>query len=621
MIQLSLRSGARREAYILARKLTAESDRMYDDLSRNLVSIPDARAFLSHVINGELARMRRVDLVTQMDAMGTSESDRRADWATAQAWKLMAEHGPRVEIDQTAGARLQDEGASEKDLATLEAHLDLYTRDMLSEARMNRIGAELRQITDRQSPLAAVQLLYLRRLLIEGKAAAQAQRGNAAFGIEGEMAHSLVEQLANDLAVDARAAWHGSAVDLPSSPTLPGGSAHRETSGISQYAPVPIITAAQKANIYDPALMATVARLNEAKTLQQRQETGKNHVPETMAKLRRVTARLFVLITGVEDLVQVRQAHISMFRDMLQQLPKSWGKGPNDGIMTWASVMAHAKTLPPAQVGLAISTINRHLDVLAQILTRAEDDGISLDPKVNPKKLRLREKTRSRDKRTGFSEADLNRLFRHTIWTGCKSGRFRNTLGTRIIKDGLYWVPLIAAYTGARREEIAGLQASDIKAEDGIPYFSIAENDNRGVKTLAGERRIPIHDRLIALGFMEHVEAMRRRKSHDLFPELRPNGHFKDSGKRFGDAIYTPFAKALEHVFAGEAQSYVQHSFRHYVNNRLSRETSIPKAVRIELIGHEGDDTNERVYIEPSPIVELKVAIDALPVIDDLLLG
>ena len=87
MIQLSLRTGMRREAYILARKLTAESDRMYDDMSRNLVSIPDARAFLSHVINDELARMRRVDLVTRMDALGTSESDRRADWATAQAWK------------------------------------------------------------------------------------------------------------------------------------------------------------------------------------------------------------------------------------------------------------------------------------------------------------------------------------------------------------------------------------------------------------------------------------------------------------------------------------------------------------------------------------------------------
>ena len=91
--------------------------------------------------------------------MGTSESDRRADWATAQAWKLMAEHGPRTKIDETARARLSDEGASEKDLASLEISLDLYARDMLSEALLNRIGAEIRLITDRQNPLGAVQLI------------------------------------------------------------------------------------------------------------------------------------------------------------------------------------------------------------------------------------------------------------------------------------------------------------------------------------------------------------------------------------------------------------------------------------------------------------------------------
>lgn len=73
-----------------------------------------------------------------------------------------------------------------------------------------------------------------------------------------------------------------------------------------------------------------------------------------MAKLRRVTAKMFLLIAGVDGLRQVRQAHVSMFRDMLQQRPKSWGKGPDDGVMTWASVMAHTKTLPLAQVGLAI---------------------------------------------------------------------------------------------------------------------------------------------------------------------------------------------------------------------------------------------------------------------------
>jgi hypothetical protein len=101
MIQLSLRTGTRRYTHILARKLTAKIDRIYDKMSRNLVSVQDARAFLSHVINDALARMRRVALVTCMDPVGSFDDDRRADWATAQARKLMANYGPRAEISDT----------------------------------------------------------------------------------------------------------------------------------------------------------------------------------------------------------------------------------------------------------------------------------------------------------------------------------------------------------------------------------------------------------------------------------------------------------------------------------------------------------------------------------------
>ncbi|TDE41234.1 DUF6538 domain-containing protein [Antarcticimicrobium sediminis] len=526
-LQLSLRTEQRPEASILARKLTAESDRMFDAMSRDLLSVEDARAWLRHVINDELARMRRVALVTRMDPVGPSEGDRRADWATAQAWKLMAEFGPRAEISQTVRERLRDEGASERDLAVLEGSLDIYCQDILSEPRMNRMASNFKQLTQREKRPSTTELLQLRRLLIEGKAAAQAQRGTAALEPEGEIARDLAEHLCREMAAVERTAWFGP-TGAPSNPVASMAPPDSLSSGNDGFhVPSRPTEVPEDSETYDPSLLATVARLNLAKMEQQKEETGKERVPETMAKLRRVTAKLFLLITGVEDLRQIRPAHLSRFRDMLHKIPKSWGKGPNDATMTWEQVIARAKTLPPAKVGLAISTINRHLDVLAQILERAEEDGIEVDPKLKPKKLRLREKKRSRDKRIGFSETDLNRLFRHTIWTGCKSARFRNTPGTRVIKDGLYWLPLIAAYTGARREEIAGLQPSDIREESGIPYFDIAENENRGVKTLAGERRIPIHDRLIALGFLDHVEAMQRRKAQDLFPELRPKGHFK----------------------------------------------------------------------------------------------
>ncbi len=84
--------------------------------------------------------------------------------------------------------------------------------------------------------------------------------------------------------------------------------------------------------------------------VQQKEETGKEHVPETMAKLRRVTAKLFLLITGIEDLRQIRLAHLSRFRDMLHKIPKSCGKGPNDAMIDMgASDRAHQDLAPRAR--------------------------------------------------------------------------------------------------------------------------------------------------------------------------------------------------------------------------------------------------------------------------------
>lgn len=98
------------------------------------------------------------------------------------------------------------------------------------------------------------------------------------------MARSLAEQLANDLAVGDRAKWIGPDVSTPPTPTIPYASLNPATSGPQDHFPVPVIAPVSEAEIYDPSLMATVTRLNEAKTLQQKKETGKAQVPETMAK-------------------------------------------------------------------------------------------------------------------------------------------------------------------------------------------------------------------------------------------------------------------------------------------------------------------------------------------------
>lgn len=169
-IQLSLRTQMRSEALILSRKLTAESDRMFDDLTLDLVTLDDARKWLAHIITDELKRIRRVSLVAQMDPTSSAEADERADWATATAWRLMAEFGPRASLEQKAIDRLAAAGATDADLVALKTTLAILAGDMRSEARMNRIAAGFERMTGQDRRQDSMALLSLLHLMIEGQA-------------------------------------------------------------------------------------------------------------------------------------------------------------------------------------------------------------------------------------------------------------------------------------------------------------------------------------------------------------------------------------------------------------------------------------------------------------------
>lgn len=87
-------------------------------------------------------------------------------------------------------------------------------------------------------------------------------------------------------------------------------------------------------------------------------------------------------------------------------MQKSLGKGPNDGTMIWAWVDGARQNLASRAKRVGDQHRQSASGCVAQILTRAEDDGIPLDPKLNPKKLCLREKMHFWDKRTGFTKTD-----------------------------------------------------------------------------------------------------------------------------------------------------------------------------------------------------------------------
>jgi integrase len=118
-----------------------------------------------------------------------------------------------------------------------------------------------------------------------------------------------------------------------------------------------------------------------------------------------------------------------------------------------------------------------------------------------------------------------------------------------------YWLPLLALYHGARLEEVAGLEVIDMDDwNDGLALHirinTIRPRLKHGKKS---ERRIPVHPKLIELGFKDYVNAAREAGTQALFPSFA-------RGASLGEA-YVEHAKKLLHPAKGRLVG--MHCLRH----------------------------------------------------------
>ena len=121
-----------------------------------------------------------------------------------------------------------------------------------------------------------------------------------------------------------------------------------------------------------------------------------------------------------------------------------------------------------------------------------------------------------------------------------------------------YWIPLLLLYTGARLNEMSQLVVDDIVSIDDIWSIKIWDDefDRQQLKNQQSRRIIPIHSKLIELGFVEYAQAIKQRKGRKLFPSLDTGGekHSKYIGNWWGR-----FLK----VVGVKENGIDAHSFRH----------------------------------------------------------
>jgi integrase len=204
------------------------------------------------------------------------------------------------------------------------------------------------------------------------------------------------------------------------------------------------------------------------------------------------------------------------------------------------------------------------------------------------------------EQRDPYSPDQLSKIIKSPLYTGHKSADCRYKPGPLLIRDGYFWVPLIALYSGMRLGEILQLLKSDVKEENDIWYFDVNKGDGKSLKTASSKRRVPIHRTLLDLGLLDYVQSA--AQSGRIFPEI----------KKGSDGYHSHHFSKWWGRFAGhvgfKSSRTAFHSFRHNFLDAL-RAAETPEYINKALAGH-SDNSVHSQYGGGAGLSQLKAAID-----------
>ncbi|MDW9527395.1 integrase [Sinorhizobium meliloti] len=267
-------------------------------------------------------------------------------------------------------------------------------------------------------------------------------------------------------------------------------------------------------------------------------------------------AERFVEMAGDKPINEYVKADAREFKVALLKLPPNWTKNKEIGQLPMKDAAAKAAALGIDP--MSSKNVNKVLGFLRALWNWAvaNHDDVSGNPFDG---LNVKISGKARDERLPFTTDELTKLFHAPIFTGCRSELYHNTAGTFVPVDhGIYWVPVLGLFTGCRSGEIIQLRLEDIRTDAGVTYFQVTDDgEDLNLKTAASFRRIPVHQTLVDLGFLQFVERQRKRKHKRLFPEMP-----KAKDGYYSTAYSTKFKNTLE-ALEIKHEKIAFHSFRH----------------------------------------------------------
>ena len=236
--------------------------------------------------------------------------------------------------------------------------------------------------------------------------------------------------------------------------------------------------------------------------------------------------------------------------------------------------------------GQSPANINVKIPMLGVVLNYACDNAMIA---VNPaSRVRVADKRKANEKRLNFEEAHLRAIFTGLVYSG---GVLPKAAGGA----AAYWLPLLALFTGGRLNELGQLRPSDVYEEGytdsagselraWVIRITADEADGLDVKNESSVRRIPIHPKLVELGFIEFVATTR---SHPrIFHAIRLDRDRKITGT-WGKWFINQYLR--KDCGLPNDKRLVFHSFRHTFKH-LARLAGVSKEVNDAITGHSSGD-------------------------------
>ena len=287
-------------------------------------------------------------------------------------------------------------------------------------------------------------------------------------------------------------------------------------------------------------------------------EKSRGSWAEKTAKEHSVWMNHFIGITGDRPLIEYSKSDGRLFKSILLKLPANWSKIKHlkDLDISRAADKAHHDGMKP----MSNSNVNKLLAFIGSFWSWAE---VNYDEcPANPiKGLKIKVKKQPQEERDPFTLKELQAIFHAPIYSGCKSAHHWKTPGPNVLRDsGLFWVPLISLFTGARSGEIIQLNTEDVSQDEGVWLFHLKkerDEKDKKIKTTSGYRRIPIHKILIDIGLLDHIKLRGKSGDKRLFPDLKigVDGYYSSPFSKY-------FKRFLESVDAKHKKNAF-HSFRH----------------------------------------------------------